>query len=181
MLPCQKNGCSPTGDKVLFRSKVIMVNVVFNPPCMVSGHKHGKCGECKEPAVWRCFLENKIVIAFMRKLKQIHVNPRSNCPCSQQNDPPRLAAESNCQCNLSRSKCDTPECCARCIAKEPFDLWMLANHLFCSIAVPDGIRFVRVTDSITNVNFIARKHRGWSSKNTWVKPNFLMRWCVSGE
>jgi hypothetical protein len=129
-------------------------------------------------AVWSCFLEDKVVVAFMRKLKKIDINPRSNSPGNQKNSPPRLATQANCESDLGRSKCDTPKRSAWRVSKETFDFWMVANHPLCSIAVPDGIGFVRVADSLTYVNFIAREHWRRGSKNAWVKPNFFVRWCV---
>ena len=155
--------------------------MMLNPPCMMPGHKHWECCKSEKPPVRCCFLEDKVVIAFMSELKQIDINPRANCPGNKENSPPWLATETNSQSNLGRSKRDTPECCTWCISKKAFDFWMIANHLFCTIAVPDSIRFFRIANSITNVNFIARKHGCRSSKNPWMKSNFFMCWCVGGE
>ena len=178
MLACKKKRSSATCYEIFFGTEVIMVHMMLNPPCMMPGHKHRECCKSEKPPVRCCFLEDKVVIALMCKLKQIDVNPRSNCPSSQKHDPPWLAAQANGQSDLSRSKCDTPKRSAWRVTKEAFDFWMVANHLLRSIAVPDGIGFVRVTDSITYVNFIAREHWRWGSKNAWVKPNFFVRWCI---
>ena len=80
MLSCKKDSCSPTCNEVFLRSKIIVVHVVLNPPGVMPRHKHRKRCECKQPAVWSCFFENQVVITLMCKLKQIDINPGSNCP-----------------------------------------------------------------------------------------------------
>ena len=75
MLSRKQDSSSPTGNEVFLRTKVVVVHMMFNPPGMMSRHKHGQGRECKQPAVWFCFFKNKVMIALVCKLKQIDVNP----------------------------------------------------------------------------------------------------------
>ncbi len=106
------------------------------------------------------------MIAFVCQVEQRIVDHRAKAPRCQDDHPPRLADQGNCDPELQCDDGKAQQTGKRNRSEKCFDFWVTLENLLRAIAMPDCIGFVILGDWIANIDFKPGKYRRWCTQHT---------------